>query len=91
MAIFQTPPTFASVTEQLGDQTRFAPIWLRWFIDVAAWITTPKIPEQPPPTAAHPVTLATDPGLPGEIRYDSGYIYVCIAKNTWKRAAVSTF
>lgn len=30
-------------------------------------------------------------GLPGTIRYDSSYIYVCVANNTWKRAALSTW
>lgn len=30
-------------------------------------------------------------GNPGEICWDSGYIYVCTAANTWKRAALSTY
>lgn len=30
-------------------------------------------------------------GTPGWIRYDSTYIYVCIAPNTWKRAQLSTW
>lgn len=30
-------------------------------------------------------------GQAGTIRYDSSYIYVCIANNTWKRAALSTW
>lgn len=30
-------------------------------------------------------------GTPGWIRYDSSYIYVCVANNTWKRAALSTW
>jgi hypothetical protein len=30
-------------------------------------------------------------GNKGEIRWDSGYIYVCVATNTWKRATLNTF
>ena len=30
-------------------------------------------------------------GSPGEIRWSNGYIYVCVATNTWKRAALSTW
>ena len=30
-------------------------------------------------------------GNAGTIRYDSSYIYVCVANNTWKRAAISTW
>ena len=34
---------------------------------------------------------ATDTGRAGEIRYDSSWIYVCIATNTWKRSPLSTW
>jgi len=30
-------------------------------------------------------------GTKGEIAYDTNYIYVCVATNTWKRVALSTF
>ena len=30
-------------------------------------------------------------GTKGEIAYDTDYIYVCVATNTWKRVALSTF
>ena len=30
-------------------------------------------------------------GTKGEIAYDTEYIYVCVATNTWKRVALSTF
>jgi len=30
-------------------------------------------------------------GVPGSIQYDSDYIYVCVANNTWKRAALTTW
>lgn len=33
----------------------------------------------------------TAPGYPGEICWDTNYIYVCIFGNNWARAALSTF
>ena len=34
---------------------------------------------------------AGDFGFPGEIRWDTNYIYVCVATDTWKRVALSTW
>jgi hypothetical protein len=34
---------------------------------------------------------ATAAGTAGQIRWDSGHIYVCTATNTWKRVAISTW
>jgi hypothetical protein len=34
---------------------------------------------------------ATDTGTTGTITWDSNYIYVCVATNTWKRVAISTW
>jgi len=34
---------------------------------------------------------ASDTGTAGEVCWDSSYIYVCTATNTWKRAALSTW
>ena len=41
-------------------------------------------------TAAAPATAGAI-GRRGEIRYDSNYIYICIATNTWKRSELSTW
>lgn len=30
-------------------------------------------------------------GVSGQMTYDTGFFYICIANNTWRRAAVSTF
>lgn len=40
---------------------------------------------------ATPPVNANDPGTAGEIRYDSSYIYVCVAASTWKRSPLSTW
>ena len=34
---------------------------------------------------------ATATGVLGEIRYDANYMYVCVATNTWKRSALTTW
>ena len=34
---------------------------------------------------------ASDTGTAGEVRYDSSFIYVCVATDTWVRAALSTW
>jgi hypothetical protein len=36
-------------------------------------------------------TANTSVGTAGQIVWDSGYLYVCIAANTWKRANISTW
>ena len=34
---------------------------------------------------------ASDTGTTGQVRIDSDYIYVCVATDTWKRVAISTW
>ena len=36
-------------------------------------------------------TSASDTGNAGDICWDADYVYVCVATNTWKRAAISTW
>jgi hypothetical protein len=38
-----------------------------------------------------PPASSTATGTAGEIRYDSNYIYICVATNTWKRVAIDTW
>lgn len=37
------------------------------------------------------ITNANDPGVKGTICWDSSYVYVCTATDTWKRVAISTW
>ena len=37
-----------------------------------------------------PASAGAD-GTAGMIRWDSSYIYVCVAANTWKRVAIATW
>ena len=34
---------------------------------------------------------STSPGVKGQIAWDANYIYICIATNTWKRTALTTW
>lgn len=38
-----------------------------------------------------PPASASAPGGAGQIAWDSGYLYVCVANNSWKRAALSAW
>lgn len=41
--------------------------------------------------AANVPANATSSGKAGQIAYDSNYVYICVADNTWKRAALETW
>lgn len=41
-------------------------------------------------TAKTPAS-ASDTGTQGDVAWDADYIYVCVATNTWKRVAISTW
>ena len=47
-------------------------------------------PLKPSLSSDAPVT-ASSAGTVGDIRYDSSYVYICIATDTWKRAAIATW
>ena len=34
---------------------------------------------------------ASDTGKAGQIAWDADYVYICVATNTWKRAAISSW
>jgi hypothetical protein len=40
---------------------------------------------------SYPPANASDTGVAGTITYNANYIYVCVATNTWKRAALNTW
>jgi len=42
-------------------------------------------------TATYTPATSSSTGTTGQISWDSQYVYVCIATNTWKRAALSTW
>jgi hypothetical protein len=48
-------------------------------------------PEGTVPAKAAAPTTANDPGTTGQVSWDTDYFYVCVAQNTWKRVALSTW
>jgi hypothetical protein len=50
-------------------------------------ISTPSLRVTAPTIPAS----ATDPGTPGQIGWDTNYVYICIAPNQWKRAQLSSW
>ena len=50
------------------------------FEDLRSKATTTSVP-----------TSATANGSPGQIAYDSSFLYVCTATNTWRRVAISAW
>lgn len=40
---------------------------------------------------SHTPASASDDGVPGTIVWDSSYLYICTAVDTWKRVAVSSW
>ena len=65
-------------TETLTNKTLASPTFTGTVTTPAFVISTLSTP-----------TSATDIGTAGEIRIDANYIYICIATNTWKRAAIA--
>lgn len=41
--------------------------------------------------ASHTPVSATAPGVAGEICWDAGFVYVCIAENVWRRASLASW
>jgi len=41
--------------------------------------------------AGNAPATASSTGTAGQVVYDSGFIYVCVATNTWKRSALTTW
>lgn len=57
--------------------------WYRWFQLFPPFLTSPAASVAP--------ASATAQGIAGQIAFDASFVYVCIATNTWKRAALSTW
>lgn len=43
------------------------------------------------PTSSRTISSPTDSGTPGEMCWDDSYIYICVAANTWRRVAISSW
>ena len=56
-----------------------------------AQVLTNKTLTSPKVTSGNAPATAAATGTVGQIEWDSGFIYVCTATNTWKRAALATW
>lgn len=68
-----------STNEPFGDNTTENSPWLLSTKGSTIRICTPDTPG------------GNSMGLPGELRWDEDFIYVCVALNTWKRAPLIIF
>ena len=75
-----TPARVAIVDPQTGLVSR------PWYMFFESMYQTAQLPI-PNKTPAS----ATAAGTQGEVCWDTNYIYVCVATNTWKRTAISTW
>jgi len=75
-----TPARVAIVDPQTGFVSR---PWYMFFESLYQTAQLP-IPNKTPASA-------TAAGTQGDICWDTNYIYVCVATNTWKRTAISTW
>lgn len=58
------------------------------YVHVLENSTTSPAPT-PAPTPAP--STSSSPGVPGQMAFDSQYLYICTAPNTWKRVSLSSF
>jgi hypothetical protein len=60
--------------------------------DCLVWNSTTSnwVPDQDIPASTVPAS-ATDVGRPGQLAFDSNYLYSCVGVNRWKRAPLSTW
>jgi len=79
-ALEVSPDAEGLVQADIGTSPNEIP--LNGFLGRQAYAETPMVPAP---------SSATSPGVQGEIAADASYVYVCTAKDTWKRAAVSTW
>jgi len=95
--ILSQPPVKSPVTLPTGS---IAPVWNQWFQIIfsilggqglaqleSLTITSNQIIIQNSQTPA----TSSSPGEEGTICWDTNYVYVCIAENTWKRIGISTW
>jgi hypothetical protein len=74
MSIVNGP--ICSTSASYGDATSSSYGWYVTTLGDTIKIAKPRTPG------------SSDTGLQGEICWDASYIYVCVADNTWKRAAL---
>lgn len=79
----------ATVFTRQGNQLAFRPTLDG--IGIGTNASAPLVNTDELHVASDPPATATSPGSTGAITWDSGFLYVCTATDTWKRVAIATF
>lgn len=74
------PPKVKIVAKDDEHMNVPAYAWTSWFQSVTNALSIPNAP-----------ATSSSAGTPNQIAQDGNFLYVCIAKNTWKRVALSAF
>jgi len=73
--------------DRVGDACTLQYISNRWYVIGNNGCT---LDSQPAEIVTAPGSASSN-GIKGQIAYDSGFIYICIATNTWRRAAIASW
>lgn len=66
-----------------GPQSGISAPHVRWLTQLPTLVNQPVQPNPP--------LSKIEIGSPGEIRFSDSHVYICIGKNTWKRAPLADF
>ena len=81
-------PTSASLSAEgsvAGSVAYVEDVKALYAFDGSAWKPTGGYLSSSAPVSA------VSPGVAGTITWDSGFLYICVAANTWKRVAIATW
>lgn len=92
----QPPTDPAQVLTLQSALALFAPSTTRTALTSGAFQTSPTAvaPSQPLPStvvSSQAPTTSTSPGVPGQIAFDSAFLYICVSAGVWRRVATSSF
>lgn len=73
---------------QTGDACTLKYIGSKWYVISNSGV---QVDSATPGSIVSVPSTATSNGIAGQMAYDASYVYVCIATNVWKRAALSTW
>lgn len=94
----QTPSDPTQVITLQTALALFDPSNTRTALTAGAFQTNPTtvaaaqpLPNNGSATRAVSGFASTSPGAPGQLAFDSTYLYVCVSTNSWRRIALSAF
>lgn len=79
----EPPPIRTAMNDSDGKPGQ---IWAKWFQNLQVLLNTASGIFN----VAVPLT-STSPGTQGQIVSDANFLYVCVAKNSWKRIPLTAF